>query len=456
MNIEQIYTSCLAQASYYIESNGEAAIIDPIRETEPYTQKANDNGTQIKYVFETHFHADFVSGHIDLANKTNSQIIYGPGAKTEYTVYNAEHEEEFSLGSITIKALHTPGHTPESTCYLLIDENGKEHAIFTGDTLFVGDVGRPDLLDGKMTKEELAGMMYDSLNNIIKILPDDVILYPGHGPGSSCGKNLGSETFCTIGKQKQSNYALQDMSKSKFIEILTEGLLPPPQYFFDDARINKNGYENIDNVLSNNLNSLNIEEFEKEISKGALILDTRHQNEFEKGFIPGSINIGIDGMYAIWTGTLIKIDTPLLIVAEIGRENEAISRLARVGYENVVGYLDGGFNEWADTSKKVDTVISITPDEFESRSNEEGKVLDVRKPGEFNESHVESAIHLELSHLESNIANLDPSSKYYVYCRSGYRSMVAASILKANNVNNIVNIYDGINGIKETKEELVS
>jgi len=453
MHIEQIYTACLAQAAYYIESKGEAIIIDPIREVEPYLEMAEERGTIIKYVFETHFHADFVSGHIDLAAKTGAQIIFGPMADTQYNVHCAENKEEFKVGDITIMALHTPGHTPESTSYLLLDKDGKEHAVFTGDTLFVGDVGRPDLLDGKMSKEELAGMMYESLK-ILKGLPHDVIVYPAHGPGSSCGKNLGSETWSTIGEQKQTNYALQEMSKQDFINAITDGLSAPPPYFFNDAMINKSGYENIDKVLSNNMNPLSLSQLKEALNNNSLVLDTRPPNDFEKGFIPGSINIGLDGMFAIWVGSLIKIDVPLLIIAEKGREEEAISRLARVGFENVVGYLEGGIHTWESEQNQLDTVSSITPEEFEPISTTNHTALDVRKPGEFDESHVTGATHIPLIDLEKEMGKLNKNEKYYVYCRSGYRSMVASSILKANGIQDVVNIYDGITGIQKTGVKL--
>src|ERR1017187_5436636 len=322
MIVKQLYTNCLAEAAYYIESDGEAAIIDPLRETDPYLEILKEHGSKLKYVFETHFHADFVSGHIDLAAKTGAKIMYGPEATTSYEVYNATDGEVFKLGDIAIKAIHTPGHTLESTCFLLTDENNKEYALFSGDTLFVGDVGRPDLLDGVMTKEALAGMMYDSLNNKIKKLADDVILYPAHGPGSSCGKNIGKETWSTIGEQKANNYALQDMSKEEFINTVTHGLIPPPNYFFEDAKINKNGYQSIDNVMNNNVKALSVTEFKTVQNNGTLVLDTRHQDNFEKGFIKGSINIGLDGTFAIWVGTIIDINTPLILVTDIGKEEE--------------------------------------------------------------------------------------------------------------------------------------
>ena len=452
MYIEQLYTNCLAEAAYYIESNGEAAIIDPIRETEPYMEMAMKRGSKIKYVFETHFHADFVSGHIDLAKKTGAQIIFGPKAETGYKVHNAKDGETFKVGEVTIKTLHTPGHTPESTCYLLIDKDGKEHAIFTGDTLFVGDVGRPDLLDGKMTKEDLAGMLYESLNKKIKTLPDNVIVYPAHGPGSSCGKKIGKETWSTVGEQKQKNYALQSMDKKEFIAVVTNGLTPPPQYFFKDAMINKNGYDGIDLVMKRNVIALSAEKFSKEISNGAIILDTRNPDNFEKGFIKSSVNIGLNGTYAVWVGTLIDINKPLVIVAEEGKEEESILRLARVGYENVKGFLKGGINEWTAGKKLVETIKSITPDKFAETKNKQTDihVLDVRRPHEFDNGHIEDAISIPLSDLSNSTNRLDKKETYYVHCERGYRSMIASSILKAKGFDNLINVYEGYSKIKDT------
>jgi glyoxylase-like metal-dependent hydrolase (beta-lactamase superfamily II)/rhodanese-related sulfurtransferase len=444
MIVKQLYTNCLAEAAYYIESNGEAAIIDPIREIAPYLELLKEQGTKLKYVFETHFHADFVSGHIDLAAKTCAKIIYGPEATTSYEVYNAKDGEVFKLGNVSIKAIHTPGHTLESTCFLLIDENGKEYALFSGDTLFVGDVGRPDLLDGVMTKEALAGMMYDSLNNKIKKLGDDVILYPAHGPGSSCGKNIGKETWSTIGEQKTNNYALQNMTKEEFVNILTQGLTPPPNYFFDDAKINKNGYQSIDNVMFNNVKALSISEFKTAHNNGALLLDTRHQDNFEKGFIKGSINIGLDGTFAIWVGTIIDINTPLILVTDIGNEEESIRRLARVGYENVLGYLDGGIDSWKNVGNPTESINSISPDEFAKQIKSGDKnVLDVRRITEVENGHVKGAINISLSDLNTNLNLLDISEPYYVHCAGGYRSMIASSILKANGFDNVINVHGG-------------
>lgn len=440
MYIEQLYTNCLAEAAYYIESEGEAAIIDPIRETEPYTSLAKKRNATIKFIFETHFHADFVSGHIDLAKKVNAPIVYGPQAHTEYKVYNAADGEEFKLGKLTIKVLHTPGHTPESSCYLLLDENKKPHAVFTGDTLFVGDVGRPDLLDGVMTREELASMLYDSLNNKVKTLPNETIVYPAHGPGSACGKNIGKETFSTIGEQKKFNYALKDISREDFIAQVTEGILPPPSYFFEDARINKQGYASVDQVLAASNRALTVQQFKEQLQRGALVLDTRKADDFEKGFIKGAINIGLNGQYAIWVGTLIDIRQPLLLVTDEGTEHESVLRLARVGYENVVGYLKGGIRSW---DEPLDTVHSITPEQMKNEIQKDTEILDVRKPGEWNTSHLKDAQFVPLADFPKNIKPLNKHKQYIVHCGGGYRSMTAISIMKREGFTNLTNVYGG-------------
>ncbi len=451
MYIEQLYTNCLAEAAYYIESDGMAAIIDPLRETEPYIEMAKSRNATIKYIFETHFHADFVSGHIDLAKQTGAQIIYGPEANTNYKVINAKDGEEFNIGKITIKALHTPGHTLESTCYLLSDEDGKNYCIFTGDTLFVGDVGRPDLLDGVMTKEELASKMYDSLNQKIKVLDDDVIVYPAHGPGSACGKSMGKETFSTIGIQKKTNYALQEMTREEFIFSVTDGLSVPPQYFFEDARINKNGYDSIDSIIKKNTKPLTIEELENAVQNGALILDTRIADHFEKGFIQSSLNIGLNGMFAVWVGTLIDINTPLVLVTDISKEEESVLRLARVGYENVIGYLDGGIATWENAGKPVETVNTINADDITQYYGEPGYfILDVRKPTEFESEHIKGAINIPLSEIENRLNELDSDKNYIIHCAAGYRSMMAASILKNNGLQNFLNVAGGWGSIKKT------
>lgn len=449
MYIEQLYTGCLAEAAYYIESEGVAAIIDPIRETEPYLKLAEERNARIKYIFETHFHADFVSGHIDLAAKTGAGIIYGPEANTAYEAYNAKDGEEFAIGKIKIKVLHTPGHTPESSCYLLYDEEGKEHALFSGDTLFINDVGRPDLLDGVMTKEELAGMMYESLNSKIKPLPDHVLVYPAHGPGSACGKNIGPEKFSTMGEQKKSNYALQPMTKEEFIDKVTDGILPPPSYFFEDARINKVGYAPLEEVFEGTMNPLSLDEFKQNINKDVLILDSRIPDDFEKGFVPGSMNIGLNGEYAVWVGTLIDINKPIVLVTEPGKEKESVLRLARVGYENIIGYLDGGFETWKQAGLEIDTVKSIMPEEMTNKLAE-AEALDVRRPGEWNISHVKGAKHMPLGSLIKDLENLDLEKPYLVYCAGAYRSMIASSILKKYGFKDVTNVYYGFNKIVET------
>lgn len=453
MFIQQLYTNCLAEAAYYIESEGQAAIIDPLREPEPYIAIARERGATIKYVFETHFHADFVSGHIDLASKTNATIVYGPEANTEYRVHQARDGEEFTLGKLKIRVLHTPGHTPESSCYLLFDEHGKPHALFTGDTLFVGDVGRPDLLDGVMTREELAGMLYDSLNQKIKVLPDDVIVYPAHGPGSACGKNIGKETFSTIGEQKKFNYALQNMSRDQFIEKVTDGILPPPQYFFEDARINRKGYTPLDVVIEANRRPLSPEVFKNAVRDGAVILDTRPAHDFEKGFIPGSVNIGLNGQFAVWVGTLINMNAQLVLVTEPGKEEESVLRLARVGYENVQGHLEGGIQSW---NEALDTVRSIHAHELGSYLGDSATALDVRKPGEWNTAHLKDARFTPLADFPAIIKDLDPARPYVVYCGGGYRSMTAISIMKQSGFKHLINVYGGFGAMAKENLPLVT
>ncbi|AYB31229.1 MBL fold metallo-hydrolase [Chryseolinea soli] len=453
MYIEQLYTNCLAEAAYYIESNGEAAIIDPLRETEPYVELAERRGAKIKYVFETHFHADFVSGHIDLSRKVKAPIIYGPGADTDYAVYNAKDGEEFPLGEVKIRVLHTPGHTPESSCYLLIDKNGNEYALFSGDTLFVGDVGRPDLLDGIMTQEELASLMYDSLTRKIKTLPDNVMVYPAHGPGSACGKNIGKETFSTIGEQKKFNYALQEMSREAFISKVTDGILPPPQYFFEDARINKSGYDPIEDVIAGNTTPLSQEALEKAVATGAILLDTRPADIFEKGFIPGAINIGLNGQFAVWVGTLIDIRKDLVLITEPGKESETVLRLARVGYEKVVGYLEGGI---ATYKGNLDKVHSITADAVENEMRQGAQVLDVRKHGEWDISHLKGAAFLPLGDFPAVTTTLDKDKPYIVHCGGGYRSMTAISLMKTYGFTDLINVYGGFGAMQEAGLKIVT
>lgn len=450
MYIEQLYTNCLAQAAYYIESNGEAAIIDPLRDYETYINKAKQRGAKIKYIFETHFHADFVSGHIDLSKQTGATIIYGPSTKTNYAVHVAQDGERILLGDVWITVLHTPGHTPESSCYLLQDTDGNPYAVFTGDTLFVGDVGRPDLLDGLITKEELASMMYDSLRNKLMVLPDNVIVYPAHGAGSACGKNIGKETYSTIGEQKQNNYALQPMTKELFVKTLTDGIQPAPAYFFKDAALNKQGYATFEEVLNSGLRKLSVADFEKEIKAGATIIDTRIPDVFENGFIPGSINFGLNGQYAIWAATVLDINTPIILVAEPGKEQESVERLTRVGFEHLLGCLNGGFEAWLDAEKRYDMVISIDAEEFTlDVKHSDAIVLDVRKPGEFNDLHIEKAIFQPLDKLNNDYKNLSPEKEYLIHCAGGYRSMIAASFLKAKGFKNVKNVWGGFAKIKE-------
>lgn len=448
MIVEQIYTGCLAQGAYYIESDGEAVIIDPLRETRPYLEKAKENNAQIKYILETHFHADFVSGHLDLAEKTGATIVYGPNAQTAYPKHLAQDGEELKVGKITFRVLHTPGHTPESTTYLLLDENGKEYAIFTGDTLFIGDVGRPDLAQkmGSLTVEDLAGWLYDSLREKIMPLPDEVLVYPAHGAGSACGKNMSKETWDTLGRQKQTNYALRaDMTKAEFIQEVTDGLMPPPQYFAKNAAINKAGYESIDVVMERGARALNPREFEAVANEtNALILDVRDKKAFVQGFIPNSIFIGLDGSFAPWVGALISdLMQPILIVAPEGRAEETVKRLARVGYDNALGYLAGGYAAWEAAGKEIDQIQTIDVPTLlqHQQQNPQLKILDVRKPGEWNSEHLAMAQHLALDTINKNMSDIDPEQSYYLHCRSGYRSTVASSILQARGFRQLTNIH---------------
>jgi hydroxyacylglutathione hydrolase len=457
MKIEQIYTGCLAQGAYYIESNGEAAIIDPLRESAPYIEKAEKDGAKIKYIFETHFHADFVSGHVDLAKKTGGTIVYGPGAKTDFDMHEAIDGETFDIGDIKIKVLHTPGHTLESSTFLLIDKDGKEKAIFSGDTLFIGDVGRPDLAQkaGKITQEDLAGMLFDSLRNKIMTLPDDVVVYPAHGAGSACGKNMSKETTDLLGNQKKNNYALRaDMTKEEFIAEVTDGLLPPPQYFAQNVAMNKSAdTSGIDKILEKGNVALDVETFEAMANhEGALVLDTRHQVEFSKEHIPNSIFIGIDGSFAPWVGALIPdLQQPIVFIAEEGREEEIVTRLSRVGYDNTLGYLKGGINAWKAAGKETDSVKSIAATEFATElKSSELTILDVRKPSEFQSEHVENAQNFPLDYINENFEDLNKDQAYHVHCAGGYRSIIAASIMKSRGIHNLVDIAGGFKAIRET------
>ena len=454
MVVEQLYTNCLSEAAYFIESNGEAVVIDPLRDCEKYIELAEKKGAKIKYIFETHFHADFISGHLDLAKKTDAPIIYGPNTKTNFPVHIAPEGERFKVGKLEIEVIHTPGHTPESTCYLLRDEEGKPYCIFTGDTLFVGDVGRPDLFGADITKEQLASNMYDSLQRL-KLLPDEVIVYPAHGPGSACGKNLGKETWSTIGVQKKLNYALQDMPREAFIEAITSGLSKPPQYFPLNAKINREGYESLDDILKKSLHALSVGDFEKEmLAKNTVVLDTRHQDSFEKGFVKGSIFIGLNGRFAEWVGMLLNMNDRILLVTEPGKEKESIVRMARVGYENVIGFLDGGFDVWKNSGKDYDMLISIDAEELLLDYNyDDITVVDVRKQNEYEAGHVEGSINLVLQEMDEQLPKLGQSTDddLYVYCEGGFRSVMAASLLKRKGFKNIRNVYGGYNAISKTK-----
>lgn len=455
MYIEQLYTACLAEAAYYIESNGEAVIIDPLRETEPYIALAARRGATIKYIFETHFHADFVSGHIDLASKTGAVIVYGPTAETDYYSLVAEDEEVFTIGDAKLKVLHTPGHTMESACYLLFDEEGKEHAVFTGDTLFVGDVGRPDLaIKNGLTIEDLAGHLYESLNTKIKTLPDDVIVYPAHGAGSACGKNIGKETFSTIGFQKKTNYALQAMTKEEFIAVVTEGLAEPPTYFAMDALLNKQGYESIEQVLTKNTKPLTVEEFEKAMDSDTLILDTRNADEYEQGSLKNALNIGLNGQYAPWVGALLDAKRPLLLITDEGKETEAVLRLARVGYENVKGYLKGGIRAWKEAGRPLITINSITASAF-AKNIQSKDIIDVRNASEWKNGVIENARLIALADLEKQLQQMDKQKHYYIHCAGGYRSMMAASLMKKNGFDQVTNVKGGIAKIQEENVPLV-
>ncbi|RPD40218.1 MBL fold metallo-hydrolase [Chitinophaga barathri] len=455
MFIKQLYTGCLSEAAYYIESEGEAAIIDPLRDIEPYLELAHERNASIKYIFETHFHADFVSGHLDLAAATKAPIVYGPETTTSFPVHIAKDGEDFKIGKLTVRALHTPGHTMESTCYLLLDEKGEPNAIFTGDTLFVGDVGRPDLFSGNLSKEELAGYLFESLKNKIKILPDHVTVYPAHGPGSACGKNLGPNTYSTIGDEKSGNYALLAEDKADFIRQVTDGLATPPQYFPINAQINKEGYDAMNTIMERSLKPLSIKEFKEKAAEGAVILDTRHANVFTEGYVPGSISIGLEGRFAEWAGSLLPFDQPMLLVTAAGQEEETIVRLARVGFDKVQGYLEGGFEAWQAAGEKIDLIISVDPDELAMDIPHDPNlvVVDVRKPAEYADGHIESAINMTLSEMTDpgTLADLDDHMNLYVHCQGGYRSVIACSIMKREGIHNLRNINGGFGKMKDQK-----
>jgi hydroxyacylglutathione hydrolase len=459
MFIKQFYTGCLSEAAYYIESNGEAAVIDPLRDIDPYLQLARERNTSIKYIFETHFHADFVSGHLDMSKATGAPIVYGPGTETKFPVHIAKDSETFNVGGLVIEVLHTPGHTLESTCYLLKNENGKNHCIFTGDTLFVGDVGRPDLAQkgAETTMEDLAGMLYTSLQNKIIPLADDVIVYPAHGPGSACGKNLGPETYSTVGDEKESNYALKASSREEFIKVVTEGLDAPPQYFPINAKINKEGYETLDDVLIQGLKPLSIEEFKKRMmDDDTFTLDTRRAADFTNGFIAGSISISLEGRFAEWAGSLLPFDKPIILVTDPGKEKETVVRLARVGFSKVEGYLDGGFEAWKKAGEELDMIIDIEPDELmmDLPFDENMLVLDVRRPTEFADGHLRNAVNLPLNEMNDpvSMANISDEQNLYVHCGGGYRSVIASSLLKRQGIHNLRNVLGGWNKIKELEK----
>ena len=454
MLVKQLYTKCLSQGAYYIESNGEAAVIDPLREVSEYINLSKLSNSKIKYIFETHFHADFISGHLTLSKKTNAPIVYGPNATPSFDCIIAKDNQEFKIGDITIKVIHTPGHTLESTCYLLIDNVNNPYCLFTGDTLFLGDVGRPDLAQKSMniSKEELAGILFDSVNNKLSNLPDHVLVYPAHGAGSACGKNMMKETVDTLGNQKKINYALNgSLSKEDFIKELTYDLESPPEYFPSNVKLNQEGYLDFSSVLKQSLNPLSFIEFKNLINDNTVILDVRNQNEFKKGFIPGSIFIGLNGTFAPWVGSIIKdISTKLLLVCDEGQEQEAIMRLSRVGFDNCLGYLDGGMPSWINAGKKTESVKSIDPQQLEKTFNEINNIIDVRKPGEYDSEHIKGVPNSPLDSIYSSIDSYDPEQTYHLHCKSGYRSMITASILKANGFQNIVDISGGFDLIKET------
>lgn len=461
MYIKQLYTNCLSEAAYYIESDGEAAVIDPLRDIEEYLQLANERKAKIKYIFESHFHADFVSGHLDLAAATGAQIVYGPNTTTKYAVHVAKDNEVLKIGKLTIQLLHTPGHTLESSCFLLKDESNNDHCVFTGDTLFVGDVGRPDLAQkgNELTVEDLAGMMYDSIHNKLFPLADEVIIYPAHGAGSACGKNLGKESFSTIGEQKKFNYALLAPSKEEFIKVVTDGIPTPPQYFPINAKINKEGYEPLNNLLTNGMTALSVEEFKKQNTDNTIILDTRNATVFTQGFVTGSINIGLEGRFAEWAGDILPFDAPILLVTDEGKEKETIIRLARVGFAKVKGYLKGGFEAWKNANEPIDMIIDIEADELMMDIPHDNKlvVLDVRRITEFADGHLKDAVNIPLSDMTDpgSLATLEEDQNHYIHCAGGYRSVIAASLLKRQGFHNLRNILGGWTKIKEQKNATI-
>ena len=453
MKIEQIYTGCLAQGAYYITSENEAAIIDPLREVKPYLERLEKDQVKLKYIFETHFHADFVSGHLDLSKKTDAPIVYGPTAKPEFEAIIAEDNQIFEIGKIKIKVLHTPGHTLESSTYLLIDENGKETAIFSGDTLFLGDVGRPDLAQkaGEITEEDLAGMLYESLHSKILPLDDSITVYPAHGAGSACGKNMQKETVDTLGNQKRTNYALNQPTKESFIAEVLDGLTAPPKYFGMNVALNKGGYESFEKVLKKGNNPISVEDFETAVEEtGALILDTRSAADFHKGFVPNSINIGIKGDFAPWVGAMIvDVQQPIILVSDLGSEEEVITRLSRVGFDNVVGFLEGGFESWKNAGKEIDEIKRISAEQFASEYSQNQKVIDVRKESEYEAEHIDEAYSKPLAYINDWVNSIDNSEHFHLHCAGGYRSMIAASILQSRGYRNFTEVEGGFNAIKK-------
>ena len=458
MFIQQLYTGCISEAAYYIESNGEAAVIDPLRDIDVYLDLAQQRKAKIKFIFETHFHADFVSGHIDLGKVTDAPIVYGPGTVTKFPAHIAKDGEKFKIGALTIEVLHTPGHTLESSCYLLKDETGKDHCVFTGDTLFVGDVGRPDLAQkgDELTTNDLAGLMYDSLQAKIVPLADDVIVYPAHGPGSSCGKNIGPDTDSTIGMEKRFNYALKATGKADFIKLVTDDIPPAPLYFPINAKINKEGYDSLDEVLEQGMKPLSVRDFKKRMKNDVMILDTRNSEKFTEGFIPGSVSIGLNGRFAEWAGSLLPYETPLLLVCDPGKEKESIIRLARVGLDNVQGYLEGGYDAWKNSNEPSDMIINVEADELmmDMPFDQNLIVMDVRRPVEFAEGHLSEALNIPLNEMTDpgKIANIDDRHNLYVHCASGYRSVIAASLLKRQGFHNLRNVAGGWDKIREQQK----
>lgn len=456
MKIEQIYTGCIAQAAYYLESNGEAAIFDPLREVKPYIDRAQKDNARIKYIFETHFHADFVSGHLDLAKKSGGKIVYGPTANPEFEAVIASDNQEFKVGNYTVQAIHTPGHTLESTCYLLLDENGKQYGIITGDTLFIGDVGRPDLaqaLVDDLTQEKLASYLFDSLRNKIMPLNDDLIVFPSHGAGSACGKNMSKETTDTLGNQKRTNYALRaDMTKEEFTKELLDGLGLPPAYFPQNVMMNIKGYDSLDTIIQKSNIGLQPREFEAVANEGdVVVLDVRHENDFVKAHIPNSIFIGIQGNFAPWVGSLLRdVNQKLLLVIPEGKEEETITRLSRVGFDHVLGYLKGGIEAWKNAGFETDNIPSISPEEFAARLNTESIVVDARKPGEYQAEHVADALNIPLDTVNENFQSVPKGEDFFLHCAGGYRSVIMASILKSRGIHNAINVEKGMNGIKQT------